>query len=161
MQTKTGRDLSILEITKDNYIVPAGEEHVYHVRIEVKKFNQETGERQSQPRIQKFGATMYKTSIEKNLKKQGFTLDVLHDPSEWLTAQNNAMKANAKEIAKAKALAAESQAKVEEQLAQEKKAADKAALKAEIIEELRAAGIIPAKEEKKAADDTKKTEAKK
>lgn len=161
MLTKTGRDLSILEVTKDNYIVPAGEEHVYHVRIEVKKFSGETGERQSQPRIQKFGAIMYKSSIEKNLKKQGFTLDVLHDPSEWLTAQTNARKANAKEIAKAQELAKQSQANVEAQLAAETKAAEKAALKAEILQELKAAGIIPVKEDKKPAAETKAAEAKK
>lgn len=88
MLTRTGRDLPILEVTKDDYIVPSGEEHLVHARIEVKKFNGETGERQSKPRIQKFGATSFKASIEKNLKKQGFTIDILHYPSDFVKGQN-------------------------------------------------------------------------
>lgn len=92
MRVKTGRDLPVLEVTKDNYIVPTGEEHLYHCRIEVKKFNAETGERQSQPRIQKFGATSFRTSIKKNLVKQGYTIDILHDPTEFLQMQNAPVK---------------------------------------------------------------------
>lgn len=87
MQTKTGQDLPMLKLSSDNYLVPTGEEHLFHVRIEVMKFDPENGKRLSIPRIQKFGATGYTTSIAKNLKKQGFTLDVLHNPSEWLKEQ--------------------------------------------------------------------------
>ena len=83
MQTKTGQDLAIEKLTADNYLVPDGEQHLFHCRIEVKKFDQETGKRLSIPRIQKFGVTGFTTSIHKNLKKQGFTVDILHNPTEW------------------------------------------------------------------------------
>jgi len=107
MQTKTGQDLPLLKLTSDNYLVPKGEEHLYHVRIEVKKFDTESGERLSIPRIQKFGETGYKTSIAKNLKKQGFTLDVLHNPSEWLKEQAELRKTAIQDAANRKMQAQE------------------------------------------------------
>ena len=55
----TTKDVSILEVTPENYIVPKGEEGVYHCRIEQKSFNASTGERQSRPRIQKFEPKMW------------------------------------------------------------------------------------------------------
>lgn len=100
MQTKTGQDLPILKLSIDNYLVPAGEEHLYHCRIEVKKFDTESGQRLSIPRIQKFGATAFTTSIHSNLKKQGFTVDILHNPSDWIK-QQSALKQTQAENAQA------------------------------------------------------------
>lgn len=97
MQTKTGQDLPILKLDASNYLVPAGEEHLYHCRIEVKKFDSESGKRLSIPRIQKFGATAFTTSIHTNLKKQGFTVDILHNPSEWIEQQKELKKAQAEQ----------------------------------------------------------------
>lgn len=126
MLTKDGKDVEIIKIDADNYKVPAGEEHLYHVKIEVKKFNPDSGARMSRPRIQIFGAKEYETTVKNDLVRQGYTLDVLHDPTEWLKQQ---------EAAKAKA-------------AEETKAAEKAALKAEILEELKEAGVIPQSDKK-------------
>ena len=122
MQTKTGQDLPILKLTADNYLVPTGEEHLYHARIEVKKFDSESGNRLSIPRIQKFGATAFTTSIHSNLKKQGFTVDILHNPSEWIKqqqAQKQAQAENAQAL-KTEALnnaAAETQKLIDEAVA--------------------------------------------
>lgn len=123
MQTKTGQDLPLLKLTSDNYLVPKGEEHLYHVRIEVMKFDTETGKRLSIPRIQKFGATGYTTSIAKNLKKQGYTLDVLHNPSEWLKEQTELKKTAIQDAATRKLQA------------QEQKEIDAAAATQQLIDE--------------------------
>lgn len=83
MQTKSSQNVPVLELNPSNYPVPAGEEHLFHCRIEIKKFDSESGKRLSIPRIQKFGAKAFSASIHTNLKKQGFTVDILHNPTEW------------------------------------------------------------------------------
>lgn len=134
------KDVAITDVTPENYIVPSNEQHLYHCIIEVRKFDSETGKRLSVPRIQKFGKKSFENGILDALKKQGYTITVLHDPNEYVKAQ-----AEEKAAADAKAKAeAEAKAKAEE----------KAALKAEILEELKAAGVIPAEpaKENKAED---------
>ena len=121
MIAKNGRDLPIEQITSENYVVPSGEEHVYHVKIEVKQFNPKTGERISRPRIQKFGMKTWESSVRDSLRKQGYTMEILHDPNTWI-AQNRAQI---------------------ESLKAQKRESEKAALKAEILAELKASGIIP------------------
>ena len=121
MIAKNGRDLPIEQITSENYVVPRGEEHVYHVKIEVKQFNSKTGERISRPRIQKFGMKTWESSVRDSLRKQGYTMEILHDPNTWI---------------------AENRAQIESHKAQ-KRESEKAALKAEILAELKASGIIP------------------
>ena len=145
MQVKTAtegktKDVAITYVTPENYIVPSNEQHLYHCVIEVRKFDSETGKRLSVPRIQKFGKKSFENGILDALKKQGYTITVLHDPNEYVKAQ-----AEEKAAADAKAKAeAEAKAKAEE----------KAALRAEILEELKAAGVIPAEpaKETKAED---------
>ena len=117
------KDVAIIDVTPENYIVPDNEKHLYHCVIEIKKFDSETGKRLSIPCIQKFGKKGYENSIADNLKKQGYTITVLHDPNEYLKA-----KAEADE---------------------------KAALKAEILAELKAAGVIPATTAKEPKADAK------
>jgi membrane protein involved in colicin uptake len=102
MITKDGRDTPILELTPDNYLVPQGEERQYHCRIECKKFNQDTGERLSKPRVQKFGKKMFETHVMSSLRKQGFTVDILHNPNDWEKEQRAQAAANAKAQAEAK-----------------------------------------------------------
>ena len=80
-QGKQTRDVKITEVTMDNYIVPANEKHLYHCRIEIKKFNESTGERLSKPRIQKFGQKAFELVYPK-LKEQGYTVDILHAPNK-------------------------------------------------------------------------------
>lgn len=130
MIAKNGRDLPIEQITSENYVVPRGEEMVYHVKIEVKQFNSKTGEKVSRPRIQKFGMKTWESSVRDSLRKQGYTMEILHDPNTWI---------------------AENRAQIESLKAQ-KRESEKAALKAEILAELKASGIIPEAEttEKKA-----------
>lgn len=135
MIARNGRDLPVEQITSENYVVPRGEEMVYHVKIEVKQFNAKTGERISRPRIQKFGMKTWQGSVRDSLHKQGYTIDVLHDPTAWIGANKARMEAE-----KAAAMEAE-------------KKAEKEAMKAAILEELKAAGIIPS-EDKPVKDTT-------
>lgn len=153
------KDVAIIDVTPENYIVPDNEKHLYHCVIEIKKFDSETGKRLSIPRIQKFGKKGYENSIADNLKKQGYTITVLHDPNEYMKA-----KAEADEKAKAeKAKAAEEKAKADAKADAKAKAEadakaraeEKAALKAEILAELKAAGVIPAEPAKETKADAK------
>lgn len=110
MRVKAGtegktKDVSVENVTPENYIVPDNEKHLYHTVIEVKKFDSETGKRLSIPRVQKFGKKMYENTVADNLKKQGYTVIVLHDPNEWLAEQAEANKAKAAERAEAQAKA--------------------------------------------------------
>ena len=67
-------------VNAGNYIVPAGEEALYHVIQEQKKFNAETGKRLSKPVIQKYGKKEYETIVQRQLRLQGFQVVVLHEP---------------------------------------------------------------------------------
>lgn len=123
------KDVAITDVNPENYIVPSNEQHLYHCVIEVRKFDSETGKRLSVPRVQKFGKKSFENGILDALRKQGYTITVLHDPNEYAKAQ-----AEEKAAADAKARAeAEAKAKAEE----------KAALRAEILAELKADGVIP------------------
>lgn len=137
----TTRDVSILDVTPENYIVPKGEEGTYHCRIEQTQFNPRNGKRQSKPRIQKFDAKMY-PSILRNLKLQGWDVEVLHDPTEFLKEQE----------AKRQAMQ-ELTYKQRKEAEEKRKAEERKALKDEILKELKEAGMI--KEPK--ADGSKKS----
>lgn len=121
MRTKDGRDLPIEQVTAENYIVPQGEQFVYHVKQEVTQFNPKTGKRISTPRIQKYGRKIWESVVRDSLMQQGYTIEILHNPTQYI-AEQEAKRAQSKAAAKA---------------------AEKAALKAEIMAELRAAGVIP------------------
>ena len=131
MITKDGRDLPIEKLTAENYIVPKGEEKDYHAVIEVREFDRKTGRRLSVPRVQKFGRKAFENHIQASLRKQGYDITILHDPNDWIKANQAklAEQAKAKAEAQAKAIA-------------EAKEAEKAAMKAEIIAELKAAGML-------------------
>ena len=100
------KDVGLLEVTPENFIVPKGEENYYHCRIEVVKFNQETGERMSRPRMQVFGKKVFETFVLHNLRKMGYKVDILHDPNVWEAA-------NKEKIEAAKQAKAEAQAKAQ------------------------------------------------
>jgi hypothetical protein len=91
--------------------------------------------------VQKFEPKMW-SMLQRNLKLQGWDIVVLHDPSEWLKKQEEEKQKTIEERVKAQQ---EAEAK--------RKAAEREALKAEILAELKEQGIIP--------DTTKKTETKK
>lgn len=125
------KDVGLLDVTPENFIVPKGEESFYHCRIEVVKFNQETGERISRPRMQVFGKKFFETFGLHNLRKMGYKVDIMHDPNVWEAA--NKEKIEASKRAKAEAAA---------------KAAEREKMKAEIIAELTASGAIPTEPKK-------------
>lgn len=136
---KEGRtkDVGLLDVTPENFIVPKGEEHFYHCRIEVVKFNQETGERISRPRMQVFGKKFFETFGLHNLRKMGYRVDIMHDPNVWAAANKEKIEASKQAQAEA---AAEAEAAA--------KAAEREQMKAEIIAELTATGVIPAEPKK-------------
>lgn len=137
MRTEEGqiKDVNILDVTPENFIVPKGEEDCYHCRIEVKKFNQDTGERISKPRMQVFGKKFFESFGLHNLRKQGFTVDVMHDPNKWL-------QENEAELEAEKQKKAEAGAKAKAEAAEAEKKAMKEAMKAEILAELKAEGLL-------------------
>jgi hypothetical protein len=83
MITKNGKDVPVSELTAENYRVPAGEEKLYHCVIEVVQFDPKTGKRLSTPRVQKFGRKTFETLVYKTLKKQGYEVKILHNPTGW------------------------------------------------------------------------------
>ena len=135
MRTESGtKDVPLINaqtgeynVTAENYIVPAGEEHLYHVVQEQKKFNAETGKRLSKPVIQKYGKKEFETIVQRQLRLMNMTVVILHEPvkteqkpaakavqtGEVLTLKNElaALKA---ELAQMKAKAAHRKVKKEE-----------------------------------------------
>lgn len=101
MITKDGRDTPIERITPDNYIVPKGEESSYHCIIEVEQFDPKTGKRLSKPRLQKFGRKIFETHVQSSLRKQGYKVIILHNPTEWLKAHQEEAAQRAKDRAEA------------------------------------------------------------
>ena len=135
MRVKFGnatKDVPIVEVTAENYIVPRGEEDTYHCKIEQKQFNPRNGKRLSKPRIQKFDAKMY-PQIARNLRQQGWDIEVLYDPSEFL-AEREAKRAEMRDLT----------FKQRQELAAKQKQAERQALKDEILAELKAAGMLKA-----------------
>lgn len=149
------KDVAIIDVTPENYIVPDNEKHLYHCVIEIKKFDSETGKRLSIPRIQKFGKKGYENSIAENLKKQGYTITVLHDPNEYVKAQAEEKAARTAAQQKAAEEKATDDAKAKAEAEAKAKAEEKKALKAEILAELKAAGVIPAEPAKETKADAK------
>lgn len=135
MRVKFGnstKDVPILEVTPENYIVPKGEEDTYHCRIEQTQFNPRNGKRISKPRIQKFDAKMY-PSIARNLRQQGWDVVILYDPTQYLE-EREAKRREQQEMTYQQRRDAEAK----------RKAAERQALKDEILAELREAGMLKA-----------------
>ncbi len=145
MITKDGRDTPIEKLTPDNYIVPKGEEKDYHAVIEVRQFDPKTGIRLSKPRVQKFGKKIFEAHVGDSLRKQGYTVTILHDPNVW-------MKEQAEKAEKAKAEAEQAKAKAE----QEKFDAAVAAAVAKALAEQKAQQEQAAKAETEQAEPAKK-----
>jgi hypothetical protein len=82
------------------YQVPQREELLFHVEIEIRQFSPVTGKKISTPRIQKFGMKAWE-GIKKELEKQSYTIEILHDPNVWLAEQH--AKEAAEKIAAEKA----------------------------------------------------------
>ena len=121
-----------MEVTAENYIVPRGEEDTYHCKIEQTQFNQRNGKRLSRPRIQKFESKMY-AQLARNLRLQGWDIEVLYDPTEFLAARE-AKRAELRDLT----------FKQRQEQEAKRKEAEKKALKDEILAELKAAGMLKA-----------------
>lgn len=133
-------------VTPENYIVPEDEQGSYHVIQEIKDFDRRTGKRLSRPRLQKYGAKEF-PAIQRILKQQGYDITVLYNPAKYLQAQAEAEEER-KNLTSQK----------ERELEQKKYEAEKAKMKAEILAELKEAGIIPQKTEgSKTGSGSKKT----
>lgn len=132
--------MNIENVTKDNYHVEPSEQHLYHVKIELMQYNPKTGVKISRPHIKKFGMKIWANNLRSNLRQQGYTIEVLHNPVDWTKAEMEktaeAQKEREEEMKKA----------IEEQ-----RAAEKEAMKQEILKELEATGILGGMKEK--ADD--------
>lgn len=120
--------MDIIKVTKDTYEVPANEKHLYHVKQELTEFDRSTGKRMSRPVIQKYGKRMFESVVYDDLKAQGYTIEVLHDPNEWLKSEAERKQTEA-ELARINAEA--------------EKQAEREALKAEILAEMQQQGVIP------------------
>lgn len=138
------KDVTILEVTKDNYIVPQGEENTYHCKIEQTQFNPRNGKRMSKPRIQKFDAKMF-PSLQRTLKQQGWDIEILYDPTDYLQEQEEKRQA-------LRSLTFQQRKEAE----QKRKAAERQALKDEILAELKAAGMLKAPKQEPKAGGSKK-----
>ena len=77
------KDVEITAVTKDNYIVPDKEKHLWHVTMEIPTFDPKNGKRISRPKLQKFGAKTFH-ALRESWDKQGYTITVLHDPTAYL-----------------------------------------------------------------------------
>ena len=135
MRVKFGnatKDVPIVEVTAENYIVPRGEEDTYHCKIEQTQYNPRNGKRLSRPRIQKFESKMY-PQVARNLRQQGWDIEVLYDPTEFL-AEREAKRAELRDLT----------FKQRQEKALAEKAAERKALKDEILAELKAAGMLKA-----------------
>lgn len=143
MKTKDGKNVTVDKLTADNYAVPAGEELLYHCVIEVVQYDPKTGVKISKPRVQKFGKKTFETLVQKTLRKQGYTVNILHSPEGYAEA----LAKKKAEAEKAKFDAAVARA-VEAALA--KKAEAEKAASADNAE-------TPVKEAKKSSKTAKKT----
>lgn len=87
--------------------------------------------------MQVFGKKFFETFGLHNLRKMGYKVDIMHDPNVWEAANKEKIEAGKRAKAEAAAKAAA-----------EAKAAEREQMKAEIIAELTAAGVIPAEPKK-------------
>lgn len=131
------RDVSILDVTPENYIVPKGEEHLYHYRIEMVEFDSKSGVRKSRPKIDKTGKKAFEQTMLHTWRNQGYKVDILHNPTEW-------MKKTEAEKAEAERKAKEAKKKAEEEAIQ--KRIDEAVNKA-VADALKARSRKPKTEE--------------
>lgn len=123
------KDVLLTEVTAENYIVPQREERFWHVLQEKREFDQNTGQRKSRPVLQKYDTKAYPT-VRKYLMDAGYTITVLHDPTQWMKQQEQLRKDAAEKAAKMKAA---EQAKA----AAKEREALKAELRRELLAELK------------------------
>lgn len=143
------KDVPLSDVTKENYIVPKGEESLYHVVQELRQFDQKTGKRLSRPVLQKYDVKVWDNQ-RKALTSWGYDLNVVHDPADYLRKQQEERERTQ----------AERQRQAQEAEAR-RKAAEREALKAELKAELMAEMQDAGTEAKPKAQGNKKSNTKK
>ena len=143
------KDVPLSEVTPANYICPQREERFWHVIQEKKEFDRNTGKRLSRPTLQKYDMKCY-AQTRKYLTDAGYTITVLHDPTEWVRKQGEA-KANAQRIKSEQQANASAEAKAKE----------REALKAELRKERQAEKNKIRKEIRAELKEQQKTNTKK
>lgn len=123
MQTRTtaGELANLEKLTAATYAVPEGEEHLYHVLQETKKYDADTGQKRTKPRVQKYGKKIFESNVYSSNKKRKMSIVILHDPNKW-------SRENAEKVKQAEAQ--------REERAETRKAKEREAMKAEILAEL-------------------------
>lgn len=127
MRVKYGegtKDVPLTEVTMENYIVPKGEESLYHVVQEMRQFDPKTGKRLSRPVLQKYDAKVW-AKQKKALLSWGYDLTIVHDPAEFIRKRDEEMQR-----------AADERRRLAQEAEQKRKADERAALKAELKAEL-------------------------
>lgn len=137
---KSGKNLSILDMTADEYICPPGQELLFHVKLENKHFDSKTGERTSKPRIQKFGRKAFNSMLYPSLLRLGYTVEILHDPEVWIKQNGDPFRKDKKKPARPAIDIEKLKAELREEL------------KAELREELKAE-VASTKKPKKAKQE--------
>ena len=99
---KNGKESSVEMLTADNYLVPVGEERMYHCVIEAPFYDSKTGKKLSRPRVQKYGRKIFDTVVRASLLKEGYDVRILHDPNEWIKAHKAEIAAKKAEAEKAR-----------------------------------------------------------
>lgn len=145
IQTKEGLK-TLINVTKDNFICPKGEERSYHCLLEQehKRYSESTGAYIGAVRLQAFGKKFIEHGGIHHLRSLGYRVTILHDPNEWI-------KANAERIEAEKAARAKAAKEAAEKRQREEDEAKEAAMTEKIMAKLRAEGWAPKKESKPAA----------
>lgn len=120
-RTKAGELANLEKLTPEKYQVPAGEEHLYHVLQETKKYDADTGQKRTKPRVQKYGKKVFENNVYASQTKRKMSMVILHDPNEWLAKNAEAVKRTQIE---------------REQRAENRKAKEREQLKAELMAEI-------------------------
>ena len=91
---------------QQTYNVPKGEEKYYHCLMEIKAYRlSQYGEplKISSPFIQKFEPKWFKSVGLHELKQQGYSIEIMHDPYEYEAKAEAEAKADAEAKSKAEA----------------------------------------------------------
>lgn len=150
---KNNSRLPIDQVNAGNFKVPKGEEHLYHVKIEVPQYDPSTGQKVSLPRIQAFGAKMFKSKLSTELKRVGYKLEILHDPTEFIEARKEEKKLTRGEQVRNKVMAELREAG----LLKDPNHKSEEEIRAELMAELKEKGLLkeekPAKQSRRSPKD--------
>lgn len=120
IETKDGKK-SLLEVTRENYIVPKGEEQLVHYIAEKVLFDGKTGKRLSHPDLIKTDVKLFESVMLRNLELQDYSINIVYHPegkyidftpAEDTASENARLKSELEEM-KAKLAEMEAKASVE------------------------------------------------